>query len=171
MKRKYKDPNTFRSRVWRRRDFKNALKQVLMSRSDIENCTFEPEAGTMSKYMDFAMRHFPDLRREELTNEPDPESYVKKLGKDFITSHPEVYKAGVLKKAKVVYKKGLLEQALNIMYEGFNIDSIRKRYDPKYMKRFIAEQIIKKRQEREAREREENSLNRQGSVLTRALTL
>lgn len=44
---------------------------------------------------------------------------------------------------------------MNILYEGFNIDSIKKRYDPTYMKRFMAELLLKKKRERESKEREQ----------------
>jgi hypothetical protein len=104
IRRRERDPHTFRSRVWRRRDFKNKLKDVLMCRSDIENCTFEPAAGSMSKNIEQTLRTNPNLRREGFTDEPDPEAYFKKLGKNFESSHPEVYKAGVLKRAKLKYK-------------------------------------------------------------------
>lgn len=74
-----------------------------MLNSELENCTFEPEAGSMSKYIDAALKVNPNLEREGLLNEPDPEAYFNKLGKNFEQSHPEVYKAGVLKRAKLKY--------------------------------------------------------------------
>ena len=104
-----------------------------MCRSEIDNCTFEPEAGSMSKNIEDTMRAVPNLRKEGIENEPDPEAYFKKLGKNFETSHPEVYKAGVLKRAKLEYKMGKFDKSMNSLYEGFNIESIKKRYDPHYM--------------------------------------
>ena len=44
---------------------------------------------------------------------------------------------------------------MNILYEGFNIDSIKKRYDPNFMKRFMAEALLRKKTERESKEREQ----------------
>lgn len=49
MKKYFKEPSTFRSRVWRRHDFKDALDKVLMLNSEKENCLFEPETGSMSR--------------------------------------------------------------------------------------------------------------------------
>jgi hypothetical protein len=49
----------------------------------------------------------------------------------------------------------MYEDALNTLYEGFNVDSIRKRLDPKFMKRFVAEALLKKKSEREQKEKEE----------------
>lgn len=144
VKRIMKEPVTFRSRVWRRRDFKNALHKVLMLHSEQENCTFEPEAGSMSKTIDLALRANPNLRKDGLLDEPDPEGYVKKLGANFEKSHPEVFKAGVLKRAMLMYREGKYDDALKRLYDGFNVESIKKRFDPKYMKRLIADQYLKK---------------------------
>jgi hypothetical protein len=126
-----------------------------MLRSEIDNCTFEPEAGSMSKNIDLTLRTNPNLAREGFTDDPDPEIYFKKLGKNFESSHPEVYKAGVLKRAKLKNSQGKYEEAMNTLCEGFNIDSIKKRFDPQYMKRFMAEALLKKKKERETIEQEE----------------
>jgi hypothetical protein len=106
----------------------------------------------MSKYLELTLRANPNLRREGFTDEPDPEAYFKKLGKNFETSHPEVYKAGVLKRAKLKFREGKFEDAMNTLYDGFNIDSIKKRYDPHYMRRFMAEQLLKIKRERDEKE-------------------
>ena len=143
-----KEPVTFRSRVWRRRDFKKALDKVLMLSSEQENCTFEPEAGSMSKTIDLALRANPNLRKDGFLGEPDPEAYIKKLGQNFEKSHPEVYKAGVLKRALLMFKEGKFEDALKRLYDGFNVESIKRRYDPYYMRRFMADAMMKEKQKR-----------------------
>jgi hypothetical protein len=76
VKRVFKEPPTYRSRVWRRRDFKEAIDKVLMLNSEKENCTFEPEAGSMSKTIDIALKANPNLRKDGLIDEPDPEHFV-----------------------------------------------------------------------------------------------
>jgi hypothetical protein len=50
-----------------------------------------------------------------------------------------VYKAGVVKRAKLKFMQGKFEEAMNALCEGFNIESLKKRYDSNYMKRFFAE--------------------------------
>lgn len=115
-----------------------------MTNNEMENCTFEPEAGSMSLTIDLALKANPNLRKDGFLGEPDPEAFVKKLGQNFEKSHPEVYKAGVLKRAVLMYKDGKYDDALKRLYDGFNVDSIRKRFDPKYMKRLIADQYLKK---------------------------
>ena len=42
---------------------------------------------------------------------------------------------------------------MNVLYEGFNIESIKKRFDPNFMKRFIAERLLKEKREREEKEK------------------
>lgn len=44
---------------------------------------------------------------------------------------------------------------MNSLCEGFNIESLKKRFDPHYMKRFFAESLLKAKREREKKEREE----------------
>ena len=144
----FKDPNTYRSRVWRRKDFKNALDKVLMLNSEQANCTFEPEAGSMSRTIDIALKANPNLRKDGLIDEGDPEGFVKKLGSNFEKSHPEVYKAGVLKRALLMFKEGKFEDALKRLYDGFNVESIKKHFDPYYMRRFFEEAIIKAKHDR-----------------------
>ena len=153
LKKIMKEPPTFRSRVWRRNDFKNAINKVLMLHSEQENCTFEPEAGSMSKTIDLALRANPNLRKDGLIDEADPEGYVKKHGANFEKSHPEVYKKGVLKRAILMFKEGKYDDALKRLYDGFNVDSIKKRYDPHYMQRFMAEQMVKEKAKRLSKER------------------
>lgn len=54
-----------------------------------------------------------------------------------------------------MYHQGKYEEAMNVLAEGFNLDSIRKRYDANYMKRFMAELLLKKKAERVAKEKED----------------
>ena len=117
-----------------------------MLSSDMANCTYEPEANSLSKNIATAIKANPNFRtNEELFKETaDPEEYFKKLGKNFETSHPEVYKLGVLKRSKLKFMNGKFEEAMKALQDGFNILSIRKRYDPNFMKWFMAEEMLKK---------------------------
>lgn len=51
--------------------------------------------------------------------------------------------------------KGLYEEAMNVLYEGFNVESIKKRFDPNFMKRFMAERLLKEKNDRQEREKKE----------------
>ena len=109
----------------------------------------------MSRTIDLAMKANPNLRKDGLLDEPDPEEFVKKLGANFEKSHPEVYKLGVLKRAKLMAKEGRFDDALKRLYEGFNVESIKKRYDPNYMKRLIGDRFLMKKAERQSQERKD----------------
>ena len=98
-RRRKRDPATFRSRVWRRKDFKKALKDVFMTNNELENCLYEPAANSMNQNIELALTANKGLNRNEFFVEGDPEAYFEKLGKNFESSHPEVYKQGILKRA------------------------------------------------------------------------
>jgi len=78
-----KEPASYRSRVWRRKDFRSALNKVFMLRSENENCTFEPEAGALSKTIELTLKANPNIKRDTVADEGDPENYIKKLGDNF----------------------------------------------------------------------------------------
>jgi hypothetical protein len=54
---------------------------------------------------------------------------------------------------------------MNALYDGFNLDSIRKRFDPNFMKRFMAESLLKAKATRETKEREQLKLTATKSTL------
>jgi hypothetical protein len=56
--------------------------------------------------------------------ESDHTSYFKKHGDNFTKTHPEVFKSGKLKKARLEAKEGLYEKALSTLGEGFNLTSL-----------------------------------------------
>lgn len=97
----------------------------------------------MSKNLNTTLQVNFNLRNNGYDAEPDPDAYYNKLGKNFEQSHPEVYKAGILKRAKLKYSQGKYEEAMNTLQEGFNIDSLKRRYNPHYMKRLAIEGILK----------------------------
>ena len=55
-----------------------------MLNSEKENCVFEPEAGSLSRTIGFTIKKLGKELNNigGMINEPDPEEYVKKLGKD-----------------------------------------------------------------------------------------
>lgn len=106
---------------------------------------FEPEAGSMSRTIDLALKANPNLRKDGFLSEPDPMAFVQKLGSNFDKSHPEVYKAGMLKRAQFMFREGKFDDALKRLYEGFNVESIRKRYEPQEMKKLIVQNLFKKK--------------------------
>jgi hypothetical protein len=103
-----------------------------MLRTEQENCTFEPEAGSLNPHLELALKVMPNLKKEGYTDEPDPEKYFKNLGTNFAKSHPEVYKSGVLKRARLKFMNGKYEEAMNTLFTGFNVESLKKKMDLNY---------------------------------------
>ena len=56
--------------------------------------------------------------------ESDHTTYFAKHGVNFTKTHPEVLKAGKLKKARLFANEGKYEDALNTLSSGFNIVSL-----------------------------------------------
>jgi hypothetical protein len=115
------------------------LKDIFLLDTELKNCTFEPEAGTMSKNMTDTLKANPNLGNSEVIKDPEPDAFFLKLGKNFEKSHPEVYKAGVLKRAKLKYLQGKYEEAMNTLSEGFNINSIRRYFDTAFREKWHKE--------------------------------
>lgn len=63
-----KDPAAWRSRAWRRKDMHKKLRLVFMQFSEIENCKFEPECGSLAS----------DKEKEAAAGE-----YFEKFGPNF----------------------------------------------------------------------------------------
>ena len=97
-----------------RKDLKDTLQKVFMQQSEIENCTFEPATGAL------------DSKSKKQQAEVEPGAFFEKLGDDFMTSNPKIYKTGILKKSQLHLRQGNMEKALLTMYEGFNVNLLNK---------------------------------------------
>ncbi|MDR3582438.1 MAG: hypothetical protein P4L67_04165 [Candidatus Pacebacteria bacterium] len=119
-----KDIQEFCLHAWNRKDEATMEKrrQILMSLSDAENCTFKPHVtpyyggGIMPK------------REEEI----DPAEVAKGMGKNFEKSYPYVFKSGVYNKAVTFFQKGAYVDAMNKLREGFNIESLKRNFHPNF---------------------------------------
>lgn len=86
----------------------------------------------MNPHLSLALKVMPNLRKEGFTEEPDPEAYFNKLGTNFQKSNPDVFKAGVLKRARMKFMNGKYDDAMNTLFQGFNVESLKKKYDLNY---------------------------------------
>lgn len=63
-----------------------------------------------------------------------------------------------------MYKEGKFDEALKRLYDGFNVESIRRRFNPDYMKKMVVEKSIlekmMKRKEETKRGASANGLTR-----------
>jgi hypothetical protein len=126
--------------VFYRQDLKKKLNDIFMTRDEQINCTFEPATASLkahSKTMNAEIKKI-------IHAEADHTSYITKLGRNFDKSHPEVFKAGKLKKAKMEAKSGNYEKALIILGEGFNIDSLNRRFNANYLKQKMVQEMMQK---------------------------
>lgn len=106
-----------------------------MTYSDVMNCTFEPKTGSLNP------RH-KAKGDEEI---PNQDTYAKQHEGNFLKSHPEVYKSGQLKLAKLQVKRGEFATAMGTLQNAFNIWSLRRNFGmEKYAKAFIAMGLKKK---------------------------
>lgn len=90
-----------------------------MTKEEQINCKFEPATASLKPQMT------KNVEIAKIINaESDHTTYFEKHGLNFIKTHPEVFKAGKLKKARLLAKDGEYEKALTALSEGFNIVSL-----------------------------------------------
>jgi hypothetical protein len=101
----------YRSRVWRRNDFKTKLKDVLMTEGELENCTFEPNAHSLNPFLHKNGAHGGQDKKfkiqettkqkgyaaDEMDEGCDPGDFIKSMGTNFKTSNASLFKSGILK--------------------------------------------------------------------------
>jgi hypothetical protein len=100
---------------------KSNLTNVFMTFEEVENCTFEPNCGSMNPNSSKAVQEVVQA----------PGEFFDKLGVNFSTSNPKIYKKGILKKAQLLLKNGKTEESLLMMYEGFNVEKLYAHNEPK----------------------------------------
>ena len=92
------------------------LKNVFMQFSEIENCKFEPETGTMN-------------RNKVDNSEFVAGEFFTKMGVNLVSSNPRIYKQGVLKQARRWMNQGESAKSLTAMHAGFNIMRVFKKFN------------------------------------------
>lgn len=149
------DPGAWRSRVFRRKDQEQRLKNVFMTFEEIENCTFEPEAGCLNRHWAKATRIINDARMKQAAV---PGEFFERLGDNFCKAEPAIYKRGKMKKAKLQWRQNDPDKAFNTLCEGFNLGQLYQYHEPakfKVWKDYNAhiERMEKEQAKREAAER------------------
>jgi hypothetical protein len=137
------EPSTYRQRVFFRNDIKKRLANIFMCHSDQVNCTFEPNAASLKPKVKYNGKTVMEVEKINAAV-VDHNSYSEKMGPDFIKAHPEVFKAGKLKKANFHFRNGDFERSMNALGEGFNIDSLNRRFNPKYLKQQMVKTMMEK---------------------------
>ena len=117
-------PDAARSRAFRRPDMQKRLQSVFMQFSEIENCTFEPAAGSLNPH---SLKY--DKKRGIAEGEFVAGEFFTKMGTDLINSNPEIYKKGILKRAQRLMRAGESDQSLSVLLDGFNIAKVLKHFN------------------------------------------
>ena len=114
---KNKQPNAWRSRAWRRNDMKKKLRNVFMQFSELENCKFEPECGSLAN----------DKEKEAQAGE-----YFEKFGNNFQAKNPELFKYGKMKQARAQIRTGTktYTEVLKTLGDAMNLNDILQYYRP-----------------------------------------
>ena len=107
--------------------YKELLSQVFMTNDEIENCRFEPNAGRINDHYN------PKVGDdgEEYTYK----NFMTRHGTNLERSHPEIFKRGILKRATREYNLGEFDKAYNTLMKGFNIESLKNKFDPQWYKK------------------------------------
>lgn len=138
--RKKKIPNAWRSRAFKRHDMKkDYLKHVFMKQDEIENCTFEPNTFRLAFHLNktqanrmFITTHDPEFIDCRAGNDPQdkrarngmlpaPGKFHTEMGENFEKSDPAIFKAGKLKKAKILLKQGKTDDCISTLIQGFDL--------------------------------------------------
>lgn len=117
-------PDAARSRAFRRPDMQKRLRSVFMQFSEIENCTFEPEAGSLNPA---SLKY--DKKRGLAEKEFVAGEFFTKMGPDLINSNPGIYKKGILKRAQRLMRAGESDQSLSVLLDGFNIAKVLQHFN------------------------------------------
>lgn len=98
-----------------------------MTFEEIENCTFEPEAGCLNRNWRKATTTINDDR---LRKEAVPGEYFDRLGENFCKAEPAIYKRGKLKKAKLQWRQNEPDKSFATLCEGFNLGQLYQYHEP-----------------------------------------
>ena len=96
-----------------------------MQYSEVENCTFEPEAGSLHPNW----RNIAKISKEQrFRADTVPGEYFNRMGDNFCKSNPALYKKGKFKKAMTNWRSGKYQEVLNILCEGFDLTKLFMHY-------------------------------------------
>lgn len=69
----------------------------MMLESEAENCTFEPQTGSLAPFVSLAIKKYPGVSKYYTKESVGISEFAKSMGNNFQDRHKEVYKEGVLK--------------------------------------------------------------------------
>ena len=120
-------------RPWRREDYYHMKTKIFMTEDEAKNCTFVPVSGTRQsrKVIGLAGKLFPEVQQQLEGHKPDFDKWVEKLRKNLSARDPTLFKTGIYKQAKILYKQDQPNKAYDRLKEGFHMKSIFAHYTGK----------------------------------------
>ena len=123
------EPKQWWWRVFMRQDCKRRLRDIFMLQDEQENCTFEPKVARLTHQL--KDKNIKAIVDKVYDKEVNHKTLVEDLGTNIAKKHPEIFKQGKLKKAKLLFQRSDYEGAMSTLLEGFKIKSLRNRFAPK----------------------------------------
>jgi len=138
------------------------LVDIFMTNDDVLNCRFEPQVGSLNP--NFSKLKTSGQKPELMVTAATEAAFCEKYGTNLSKKHPEVYKLGVLKKAKHKYRNGEFKKAMDTLATAFKFIDLRRHFEPNFLENQKKKEETKKRQE-EAAKLKQAELVRQKEVL------
>lgn len=135
-----------RLHLWKRKDqsLKDQKSKIFLCLEEAEHCTFEPQINKKEENISSE-----DVINKRLSNK----IWVDQMGNNFCNRFPLVYKEGIAKKAKIMFKEGNFTDCMKLLESAFEIEEIKAHFDPKFGA------IYKKKKDEESRKAREEGKN------------
>jgi len=124
-----------RTSCWQKDEYYMTRLNVMMRLSDAKECTFTPNVGSKmpKQYKELMQREYGVWANQFLSvTKSSFDEWVNAMGDNFSKRFPTIYKYGKFKRALRYWKEDKFIKAYKEIAEAFNIDSIKRNFDPTY---------------------------------------
>lgn len=124
-----------RTSCWQKDEYYMTRLNVMMRLSDAKECTFTPNVGSKmpKQYKELMQREYGVWANQFLSvTKSSFNEWVNAMGDNFSKRFPTIYKYGKFKRALRYWKEDKFIKAYKEIAEAFNIDSIKRNFDPTY---------------------------------------
>ena len=70
-------------------------------------------------------------KKDDKVDDKNEACFFEKLGPELMERYPQIYKKGILKKAKLRLKNNEIEASFNFLFDGFNVEKLYANFEPK----------------------------------------
>lgn len=119
---------------WFQDEVEKQKLKVIMRLEDARECTFAPKVGSKmpTKYKNVMQDTFPALASEMLKETSTFEKWVDRMGVNFRSRYPLIFKYGKYKRAYKFYREGKFIMAYKEIYSAFHVESIKRYFNPSF---------------------------------------